>query len=70
MAKQIQAENIGGPCINNKSEMAFSRGLKLLEHAMKAFERILEGLIRKQVSIDDMQFDCLALCLAVETLMQ
>ena len=32
------------------------RGLKLLEHAMKAFERILEGLIRKQVSIDDMQF--------------
>ena len=32
------------------------RGLKLLEHAMKAFERILEGLIRKQVSIDDMQY--------------
>ena len=32
------------------------RGLKLLEHAMKAFERILEGLIRKQVNIDDMQF--------------
>ena len=28
----------------------------MLEHAMKAYERILEGLIRKQVSINDMQF--------------
>ena len=31
------------------------RGLKLLEHPMKAFQRVLEQLIRL-VKIDDMQF--------------
>ena len=33
------------------------RGLKLTEQAMKILERIVDGLIRKVVSIDDSQFD-------------
>ena len=32
------------------------RGLKLTEQAMKILERIVDGLIRKVVSIDDSQF--------------
>ena len=32
------------------------RGLKLLEHPMKLFERVIEQLIRESISIDDMQF--------------
>ena len=32
------------------------RGIKLLEHAMKVVERILEHRIRQQIEIDDMQF--------------
>ena len=32
------------------------RGLKLLEHVMKIFERVLESLIRFQVDINHMQF--------------
>ena len=32
------------------------RGLKLLEQTLKVVERIVENLIRDQVSIDDMQF--------------
>ena len=32
------------------------RGLKLTEHAMKILERIIDGLIRQVVSIDDSQF--------------
>ena len=32
------------------------RGIKLLEHAMKAVERIFEDRIREQIDIDDMQF--------------
>jgi len=32
------------------------RGIKLLEHAMKAVERIFEHRIRQQIDIDDMQF--------------
>ena len=32
------------------------RGIKLLEHAMKVFERIIEARLRKKVEIDDMQF--------------
>jgi len=32
------------------------RGIKLLEHAMKAVERIFEHGIRQQIEIDDMQF--------------
>ena len=32
------------------------RGLKLLEHTMKVFERVLEQHIRKMVNINDMQF--------------
>jgi len=30
--------------------------LKLLEHAMKVVERIIEDRIRQQIDIDDMQF--------------
>ena len=32
------------------------RGVKLLEHAMKIVERVLENRIRGLVTIDDMQF--------------
>ena len=32
------------------------RGIKLLEHAMKVFERVIEGRLRKIVKIDSMQF--------------
>jgi len=32
------------------------RGIRLLEHAMKVVERILEHRIRQQTEIDDMQF--------------
>jgi len=33
-----------------------TRGIKLLEHAMKVVERIFENRIRQQIYIDDMQF--------------
>ena len=33
------------------------RGLKLTEQVMKVLERIVDGLIRQVVSIDDSQFD-------------
>ena len=32
------------------------RGVKLLEHAMKIVERVLENRIRELVTIDEMQF--------------
>ena len=32
------------------------RGIKLLEHAMKVFERVIEARLREKVDIDDMQF--------------
>ena len=32
------------------------RGLKQLEHVMKMVERIVEGFVRENVNIDDMQF--------------
>ena len=32
------------------------RGLKLLDHLMKGFERVIEKYIREAVNIDDMQF--------------
>ena len=32
------------------------RGLKLLDHFMKVFERVIEKYISKAVNIDDMQF--------------
>ncbi|XP_065315529.1 uncharacterized protein LOC135924400 [Gordionus sp. m RMFG-2023] len=32
------------------------RVIKLLEHAMKVFERVLEKRIREQIKIDEMQF--------------
>src|SRR5271155_4952879 len=32
------------------------RGIKLLEHVMKAFERVIEARVRRSVVIDDMQF--------------
>ena len=36
------------------------RGIKLLEHAMKVLERVIEGRVRKIVKIDDMQFGFMA----------
>ena len=32
------------------------RGVKLLKHAMKIVERVLEKRIRELVTVDDMQF--------------
>ena len=46
-------------CFKNKGEAVERgnyRGLKLLEHAMKVFERVIETKIREKVKIDDMQF--------------
>jgi hypothetical protein len=37
-------------------ECSSYRGIKLLEHAMKVMERVLEARLRKCVEIDDMQF--------------
>ena len=37
-------------------DCASYRGIKLLEHAMKVFERVMEARFRKIVKIDDMQF--------------
>ena len=36
------------------------RGIKLLEHAMKVLERVIEGRLRKIVKIDNMQFGFMA----------
>ena len=36
------------------------RGIKLLEHAMKVMERVIEGRVRKIVKIDNLQFGFLA----------
>ena len=36
------------------------RGIKLLEHAMKVLERVIERRVRKIVKIDDMQFGFMA----------
>ena len=36
------------------------RGIKLLEHAMKILERVIEGRLRKIVKIDSMQFGFLS----------
>ena len=46
-------------CFKNKGEATERgnyRGLKLLEHTMKVFERVIEQLIRDQVDIDELQF--------------
>ena len=32
------------------------RGIKLLEHGLKVYERIIDKRLRQQVNIDDMQF--------------
>ena len=32
------------------------RGIKLLDHAMKVFERIIEKRVRSHIELDDMQF--------------
>src|SRR5206468_12324731 len=32
------------------------RGIKLLDHAMKIFERVIEGKVRSRVCLDGMQF--------------
>ena len=36
------------------------RGIKLLEHAMKVLERVIEGRVRKIVKVDNMQFGFMA----------
>ena len=36
------------------------RGIKLVEHAMKVLERVIEGRVRKIVKIDNMQIGFMA----------
>ena len=46
-------------CFKNKGEAVERgnyRGLKLLEHTMKVFERVIETKIREMVNVDSMQF--------------
>ena len=46
-------------CFKNKGEATDRgkyRGLKLLEHLMKVFKKVIEEKIRGQISIDSMQF--------------
>lgn len=45
-------------CFKGKgdAERGNFRGLKLLEHLMKVFERVIEKYTRDAVNIDDMQF--------------
>src|SRR5437867_9795812 len=40
----------------NALECSSYRGIKLLDHALKVLERVLEARLRKTVKIDDMQF--------------
>ena len=40
----------------NALECGSYRGIKLLDHVMKVFERVIEGKVRARVEIDDMQF--------------
>ena len=47
------------PIFKNKgsaSECSNYRGIKLFEHAMKVYERIIDRRLRDQIQIDDMQF--------------
>ena len=47
------------PIYKGKGDVLFGgsyRGIKLLEHAMKIYERIIESRIRKEINIDPMQF--------------
>lgn len=38
-------------------ELGNFRGLKLLEHLMKVFERVMEKYIKEAVNVNEMQFD-------------
>ena len=40
--------------------MSLIQGIKLLEHAMKVLERVIERSVRKIVKIDSMQFGFMA----------
>ena len=48
--------------LNNYSALACGsyRGVKLMEHAVKMFEGVVEGRVRKIVKIDNMQFGFMA----------
>jgi len=48
--------NVLLPVKGDPMECGSYRGIRLLEHAMKVVERILEHRIRQQTEIDDMQF--------------
>ena len=43
-------------CFKGKGERGNFRGLKLLDHLMKVFERVIGKYIREAVNINDMQF--------------
>ena len=52
-----------GECIQGKGDASACgsyRGIKLLEHAMKVLERVIETRVRKIVKIDSMQFGFMA----------
>ena len=59
MEKIMNVESVVVPIFKGKRDvMDFGayRGVKLLEHAMKIVERVLEKRIRELLKIDDMQF--------------
>ena len=39
---------------------SYRSGIKLLDHVMKVLERVIEGRVRKIVTIDEMQFGFMA----------
>ena len=41
-------------------ECGSHRGIKLLDHVLKVFERVMEVRVRRIVKIDDMQFGFMA----------
>ena len=59
LAKQMRRDNqdVMGekPVKNDALNRGNYRGLKLIEQVMKVLERVVEGLIRQRVEIDEMQ---------------
>ena len=43
-------------CPHIQAKGNFRRGIKLLEHAMKLFEKFLERRLRKLITVNNMQF--------------
>ena len=46
--------------VKNALECGSYRGIRLLEHKLKIFERVVETRVRRIVKIDDLQFGFMA----------